>query len=121
MRVVVEIHHPIAPKDRSHPAPMVVEFESEHAKCHEPERDRTAQKEVSVVSESSAAARAEVVSFFLGGPHDEQVRRAIPEGELIVEDPAFDAIGFYGLAGIDRGGGVVAQWYRWISIDETDT
>lgn len=55
-----------------------------------------------------------MVSMFMGGPHDERVRRDIPEGEHIIEDPAFDPIGFYGLTGIERGGGPVVQWYRWI-------
>jgi hypothetical protein len=43
-------------------------------------------------------------------------RRDIPEGEHIVEDPAFDPIGFYGLAGINRDRGPVVQFYRWIEV-----
>lgn len=54
------------------------------------------------------------ISMFLDGPHDQTVRRGIPEGEHIIEEPLFDPIGFYGLVQIDRQSVPVVQWYRWI-------
>ena len=98
MRVVVMLSHSPRGENRGFPSAVVVEWESERAGRQEP----------------VAGGEGPVVSIFLGGPHDERVRRDIPEGEHIVEDPAFDPIGFYGLTGIERSGGAVVQWYRWI-------
>lgn len=98
MRLVVTLSHPLHGENRGLPSAVVVEWESERAGRQEP----------------VAGGEGPVVSIFVGGPNDERVRRDIPEGEHIVEDPAFDPIGFYGLTGIERGGAPVVQWYRWI-------
>jgi hypothetical protein len=121
MRVVIKLGATAAPEDCSLPLSIIISLGSAHSECEEQENNRMARQDATALSENSVAATCEVVSVFIGGPHDEQLRRDIPVGEHIVEDPAFDAIGFYGLAGIDRGGGVVAQWYRWILNDETNT
>lgn len=64
--------------------------------------------------ETRLGSQSRAISVFFGGPYDEQVRRGIPEGEHIVEDPAFDAIGHYTLVQIDRHAMPVAQCYRWV-------
>ena len=98
MRLVVTLSH--SPQGEHPCAPSSVAFE---LKC-----DRAARQEL------DCGGKGPVVSIFSGGPHDERVRRDIAEGEHIIEDPGFDLIGFYGLAGIERGGAPVVQWYRWI-------
>ncbi len=114
MRVVITLnpHHPRG--ERGRPSTIVVALESEHTECQPPESATQAPLDGMVPAEDAFAAGGATVSILLGGPHDEQVRRGIPEGEHILEDPAFEPIGFYGLAGIDRGRGAVVQFYRWI-------
>jgi hypothetical protein len=120
MRVVINLNHPPQKADRRRPSSVVIELDREDAESQEPERDMQALQDRTGVSEDLIAEPGTPVSFFLGGPRDEHVRRDIPEGEHIVEDPAFDPLGFYGLVGIDRGGGPVVQWYRWMCNDEAE-
>lgn len=117
MRIVITLRPPHPREDAGRPSPVVVEVDGATAERQQSANAvRAPLDDVASAEDACEAARA-VVSILLGGPHDEQVRRDIPEGEHIVEDPAFDPIGFYGLAGIDRGGGAVVQWYRWIGND----
>lgn len=114
MRVVITLKPPYPGEDGGRPSPVVVEVGIQQAERQPPKRAFAAPPDSVVPEEDAVAADGAVVSLLLGGPHDEQVRRDIPEGEHIVEDPAFDSIGFYGLAGINRESGPVVQFYRWI-------
>ena len=120
MRVVISLNLPTQVEDRDGSSSVVVEFLSEHAESGELRRDIEPGWDSAFPPEDAVAAQGSLVSILLGGPHDEQVRRDIPVGEHIVEDPAFDPIGFYGLVAIDRGGVPVVQWYRWMCHDEAE-
>jgi hypothetical protein len=98
MRVVVTLSLCLQEEDCRCPGSVAGEWECGRADRREPD----------------SGDRGRVVSIFFGGPHDEHVRRDIPQGEHIVEDPAFEPLGFYGLVTIDRGGFPVVQGYRWI-------
>jgi hypothetical protein len=117
MRIVITLNPQHPGGDGVRPSPVVVEVDGGNVERQQPKNTAHAPLDGVVSAEDACEAAGAVISILLGGPHDEQVRRDIPEGEHIVEDPAFDPIGFYGLAGIDRGGGAVVQWYRWIGND----
>jgi hypothetical protein len=116
MRAVVTLSHLPHGENCRCPASIAVEWECDRVGSEEPEGESQGTRDRAVPSEGSVTGPGCPISIFLGGPHDEQVRRAIPEGEHIVEDPAFDPIGFYGLVRIDRGIGQVVQFFRWIEV-----
>lgn len=116
MRIVITLSHRPQGEDGGRPASVPVEWECDRAGSREPEGEKAATQDRVVPSEVSFKGHGCPISILLGGPHDEQVLRVIPEGEHIIEDPAFDPIGFYGLVRIDRGGGQVVQFFRWIEV-----
>lgn len=118
MRVVVTLSHSPQGENGRCPPSVAVEWESDRVGSQEPMGELAATQDRAVASDGSVAGLGCPISIFVGGPHDEQVHRAIPEGEHIVEDPAFDPIGFYGLVRIDRGGGQVVQFFRWIEVHQ---
>jgi hypothetical protein len=114
MRILIKLPSACPVADRDCLASFAVEVETENPRSLERDRDLEALRDHAGDAVAAKAARAAIVSIFLGGPHDEQVRRDIAAGEHIIEDPLTDPIGFYGLVRIDRGGGPRVQWYRWI-------
>ena len=120
MRVVIRLLSSSRVERHDCSSTIEIELFAEHANEDKQEQNCTPQVDCASQAEDAQAVRGGIVSLFGGGPEDGRVRRDIPEGEHIVEDPAFDPIGFYGLVGMDRGGGSLVQWYRWISNDEAD-
>lgn len=114
MHILIKLPSACSVADHDCSASIVVELATESHRIVERERDLEAPRDHAADAVAAQEARAAVVSIFLGGPHDEQVRRDIAEGEHVVEDPLTDPIGFYGLVRSDRGEESVVQWYRWI-------
>ncbi|WP_396215643.1 hypothetical protein [Gemmatimonas sp.] len=106
---------PQADQIGSSPAPAEVEVQ--RSESGELRRDAHMLRDQVSMLESRLVAQGRPVSVFFGGPYDEMVHRGIPEGEYVVEDPAFDPIGFYGMARIDRDSVPVVQWYRWVEYE----
>jgi len=119
MRIVITLNPQHPGGDGGRPSPVVVEVDGGNVERQHPKNAAHAPLDGVVSAEDACEAAGAVVSILLGGPHDEQVRRDIPEGEHIVEDPAFDPIGFYGLASINRDSGPVVQCYRWIETERS--
>lgn len=120
MHILIKLPSACSVADHDCSASIVVELATESRSGEKRERDIGVPRDHACDSVAAKPARAAIVSVFLGGPHDEQVRRDIAEGEHIFEDPVFDPIGFYGLTGINRENGPIVQFYRWIEVGRDD-
>jgi hypothetical protein len=116
MRIQIKLPSACPVADRDCLASIVVELATESPSGEKRERDLGVPRDHACDSMAAKPARPAIVSVRLGGPHDEQVRRDIAEGEHIFEDPAVDPIGFYGLTGINGENGPIVQFYRWIEV-----